>query len=145
MITKAGVLTISDKGVLADDFAFTFEGSVTFDDIKKELKEYICDRLDSVNSYEDLFGMVDSSEDKLSDWELHDESGQLRLDALGGTFWLSDDVTGWLLVKVTVDAAGANASRPTRFATELRAKNWVEYLIQKEGEEKKTPVITYRV
>jgi len=82
----------------------------------------------------------------MSEWELEQESGQQWLDALGGTFWLSND-TGdiYSLVKVTVDAAGANLSKPLRFATELRAKDWVEYLIKEEGVEHKDPVITYPV
>jgi len=82
----------------------------------------------------------------MSDWELEEESGQQWLDALGGTFWLSND-TGdiYSLVKVTVDAAGANLSKALRFATELRAKDWVEYLIKEEGVEEKIPKITYSV
>lgn len=68
------------------------------------------------------------------EWELHEESGQQRLDALGGTFWISEDIGDFVtLVKITADSAGPNASKPLRFATELRAKDWVEYLIEKEG------------
>jgi len=82
----------------------------------------------------------------MSEWEIEEESGQQWLDALGGVFWLSNDVGDiYSLVKVTVDYAGANLSKPLRFATELRAKDWVEYLIKKEGVEKKDPVITYPV
>jgi len=69
----------------------------------------------------------------MSEWEIEDESGQQWLDALGGTFWLSNDVKGvWSLIKVTIDAAGPNESNPVRFATELRAKDWVKYLQEKQ-------------
>ena len=69
----------------------------------------------------------------MTEWEIEEESGQQYIDCLGGRFWLSNDIGDiHQLVKVTVDAAGPNASRPTRFATELRAKDWVEYLIEKE-------------
>jgi len=82
----------------------------------------------------------------MSEWELEEESGQKWLDALGGTFWISEGTANtYSLVKVTVDYAGPNFSKELRFATELRAKDWVEYLIEKDGVEEKTPVITYRV
>jgi len=69
----------------------------------------------------------------MSEWELQEESELQRLDALGGTFWLSGGIgVIWILVKVTVDAAGPNEAEPFRFATEQRAKDFVEYLIEKE-------------
>ena len=74
---------------------------------------------------------------KQDDWETCEQSGQQRLDALGGTFWLSEDSGVWTLVNITVDAAGPKYLKPIRFATEYRAKNWVEYLIEKD--EKKCP------
>ena len=78
----------------------------------------------------------------MSDWEIEEESGQQRLDALGGTFWLSSDIgDSYSLVKVTVDSAGPNVSKPTRFATELRAKDWIEYLIEKEEKDKTTEAV----
>ena len=70
----------------------------------------------------------------MSEWELHEESGQQRLDVPGATYWLSEDIgDSYSLVKITVDYAGPNPSKPLRFATEQRAKNYVEYLIEKEG------------
>lgn len=67
----------------------------------------------------------------MDEWGLHDESGQQRLDALGGVFWLSEDVgDSYNLIKITVDSAGPNPSRPQRFATEKRAKDYVEFLIE---------------
>ena len=67
----------------------------------------------------------------MSDWERHEESGQQRLDALGGVFWLSEDVgDSYSLIKITVDAAGVNPSKPQRFATEKRAKDYVAFLQQ---------------
>ena len=67
------------------------------------------------------------------EWTTCEQSGQQRLDALGGTFWLSEDIgDSCSLVKVTVDAAGPNPSKPMRFATELRAKDWVKYLQEKQ-------------
>ena len=69
----------------------------------------------------------------MCEWELQEESDQQYLDALGGTFWLSNDVKDvWSLIKVTIDAAGPNESNPVRFATELRAKDWVKYLQEKQ-------------
>jgi len=69
----------------------------------------------------------------MCEWELQEESDQQRLDTLGGTFWLSNDIKDvWTLVKVTADAAGPNESKPLRFATELRAKDWVKYLQEKQ-------------
>lgn len=74
------------------------------------------------------------------EWTTCEQSGQQRLDALGGTFWLSDHIKDvWTLVKVTADAAGPNESKPTRFATELRAKDWVKYLQEKQT---KSPSVT---
>jgi len=76
----------------------------------------------------------------MCEWELQEESDQQRLDVPGGTFWLSNDVKDvWSLVKVTVDAAGPNTSEPLRFATELRAKDWVKYLQEKQT---KSPSVT---
>lgn len=67
----------------------------------------------------------------MSEWELHDESGQQRLDALGGVFWLSEDIgDSYSLIKITADSAGVNPSRPQRFATEKRAKDYVAFLQQ---------------
>ncbi len=69
----------------------------------------------------------------MCEWELQEESDQQRLDVPGGTFWLSNDVKDvWSLIFVTVDAAGPNESNPVRFATELRAKDWVKYLQEKQ-------------
>ena len=62
-------------------------------------------------------------------WKECEQSLQQRLDVPGGTYWLSDD-KGWSVVKVTVDAAGANASKPKWFPTEYAAKSWVEFLIK---------------
>lgn len=82
----------------------------------------------------------------MSEWETEEESGQKWLDALGGTFWISEGAANtYSLVKVTVDYAGPNFSKELRFATELRAKDWVEYLIKEEGVVHKDPVITYPV
>jgi hypothetical protein len=68
------------------------------------------------------------------EWECHDQSGQQSLDVPGGTFWLSPDMgDSYSLIKITVDAAGPNPSKPERFATEQRAKAYVDYLIEKEG------------
>ena len=76
----------------------------------------------------------------MCEWELHEESGQQRLDIPGGSFWLSNNVKDvWTLIKVTVDAAGPNESNPVRFATELRAKDWVKYLQEKQT---KSPSVT---
>ena len=69
----------------------------------------------------------------MCEWELQEESDQQRLEVSGGTFWLSNDVKDvWSLIFVTVDAAGPNESNPVRFATELRAKDWVKYLQEKQ-------------
>jgi len=69
----------------------------------------------------------------MCEWELQEESDQQYLDVPGGTFWLSNDVKDvWSLIFVTVDAAGPNESNPLRFATELRAKDWVKYLQEKQ-------------
>jgi len=76
----------------------------------------------------------------MCEWTTCEQSGQQRLDALGGTFWLSNDVKDvWSLIFVTVDAAGPNESNPLRFATELRAKDWVKYLQENQT---KTPSVT---
>jgi len=75
----------------------------------------------------------------MCEWTTCEQSGQQRLDTLDGTFWLSDHIKDiWTLVKVTVDAAGPNTSAPLRFATELRAKDWVKYLQEKQT---KTPSV----
>lgn len=67
----------------------------------------------------------------MDEWEIHEESGQQCLDALGGTFWLSEDIGDRVtLIKITVDSAGANPSKPQRFATEKRAKDYVAFLIE---------------
>jgi len=69
----------------------------------------------------------------MCEWTTCEQSGQQWLDALGGRFWLSGGIgVIWILVKVTVDAAGPNESNPVRFATELRAKDWVKYLQEKQ-------------
>ena len=69
----------------------------------------------------------------MCEWTPCEQSGQQRLDTLGGTFWLSGDVgDSWSLVKVTGDVFFPNVSKPTRFATELRAKDWVKYLQEKQ-------------
>lgn len=64
----------------------------------------------------------------MDDWEECELSGQQRLDALGGTFWLEEH-NGWNLTKITVDAAGPNPAKQMKFASEIDAKSWVEYLI----------------
>lgn len=66
----------------------------------------------------------------MSEWSTDYESNQQRLDAPGSTYWLSDD-KGWTVTKVTVDAAGPNASKPKWFPTEQRAKNWIELQVGK--------------
>lgn len=83
---------------------------------------------------------------EMNEWELHEDSGQQFIDALGGVFWLSEDIgDSYSLIKITVDYAGPNPSRPERFATELRAKNYVAFLIEQDGVKKKDPIITYDV
>ena len=68
------------------------------------------------------------------DWELHEESGQQRLEVPGGTYWLSPDIgDSYSLIKITIDAAGPNPSKPQRFATELRAKDYVEFLCKQSN------------
>ncbi len=69
----------------------------------------------------------------MCEWTTCEQSGQQRLDALDGTFWLSEDVRGiWVLVKVTESTSDSGPPKPTRFATELRAKDWVKYLQEKQ-------------
>jgi len=66
----------------------------------------------------------------MNEWGICFKSQQQRLDVPGATYWLSDD-KGWSVVKVTVDAAGPNASKPKWFPTEQRAKNWINSQIGK--------------
>jgi len=76
----------------------------------------------------------------MNDWTTCEQSGQQYIDCLDGRFWLSNDVKDvWSLIKVTVDAAGPNPSNPLRFATKLRAKDWVKYLQEKQT---KSPRVT---
>ena len=74
-----------------------------------------------------VFDDVDSIS---SDWEVCFKSGQQKLDVPGGSWWLSEN-KGWAVVKVTIDAAGPNASKPKWFPTEQRAKNWVDKQIER--------------
>ena len=64
------------------------------------------------------------------EWEYHEESDQQRLDVPGASYWLSEN-KGWTIVKVPIDAAGPNASKPRWFPTEQRAKNWIEKELKK--------------
>jgi len=63
MIEKTGQITINDDEVLVSDFVFHYAANGSMELIKQDLKEYVCNLIDSAEGYEDLFGVI-SQENK---------------------------------------------------------------------------------